>query len=387
VREEERLVTDSASRDSTGTLRLGIDGRKLPRAKTLGPIGTLERAHELGFTGVFFRSILDLSPALEPAGLREVRARADALGMYLEAGLGKVNPYATPEAPELRALGGGDLRKAYRMMMEAAAGIGVTELWVSTANFQIGYDNRFAYDRFRTDADWRDQLTATVKFMRMLAPVAADLGVHMNVETHEEITSFEVVEIVERVGPEVAGIVYDTANPLQRIEHPAWTAKRVAPYVRQTHLKDCILQPAAGGVRYQMRPCGQGIVDFDAVLAPVLAHGSPNLSIEAQESRDDWGTFGASALVECYSPAFLAGHPDLSVAEFAAYMELVQDWSARQVADGLDDVDAYHARPFGTAEATAAIEASATHLREVLKRLAQVKGRSTTAHKSSRETA
>ena len=44
--------------------------------------------------GLFFRTVLDMSPTLDPGELREIRQRADELGMYLETGLGKVNPYA-----------------------------------------------------------------------------------------------------------------------------------------------------------------------------------------------------------------------------------------------------------------------------------------------------
>ncbi|BAS16810.1 xylose isomerase domain protein TIM barrel [Arthrobacter sp. Hiyo8] len=76
----------------------------------------------------------------------------------------------------------------------------MTDLWVACANYQRGMPGYYVFDRFRTDAPWADQLVAIEKFLRLLAPVARDHGVHMNIETHEEITSYEIVRLVEAVG-------------------------------------------------------------------------------------------------------------------------------------------------------------------------------------------
>lgn len=63
--------------------------------------------------------VLDMSPGLDRGELRAIRQRADELGMYVETGLGKVNPYASPEAPELWQVGDGDIVLGFRRMMEA----------------------------------------------------------------------------------------------------------------------------------------------------------------------------------------------------------------------------------------------------------------------------
>ena len=129
--------------------------------------------------GLFFRTVLDMSPSLDIGALRAIRQRADELGMYLETGLGKVNPYATAEAPELRAIGDGDIVEGFRRMMNACAQVDCRELWISTANFKPAYRGRLAYDRFRTDVSWDEQLIATEGFLRKLAPIARDLGIHI----------------------------------------------------------------------------------------------------------------------------------------------------------------------------------------------------------------
>jgi sugar phosphate isomerase/epimerase len=350
------------------SLLIGIDGRKIPEADRRGSIGSIEHAHSMGMQGIFFRTVLDMSPTLDSGVLGAIRSRADDLGLYLETGLGKVNPYANPETPELRAIGDGDILLGFRRMMEACAGIDCRELWVATANYKSQYPGRFGYDRFRTDVDWVDQLAATAKFLKRLAPIARDLGIHLNLETHEEITSFELVRLVEAVGADVVGIVFDTANVLQRIEHPVWAARRVAPYVRQSHMKDASVVHVDGGLSYQLRPCGTGVVDFGSIV-PILAEANPSLhlTIENDQSHHDRPLPPRRKLIQVWDPDFLDGHPDLSVAEFAAYLAMIEAYEARP---DVVDQDAYAAAPYGYDETVAYIQSSAEHLRLALPRAA-----------------
>lgn len=319
-------------------MRIGVDGRKIPEANKRGPIASFDHAREMGMEGLFFRTVLDMSPTLDAGYLAEIKQRANELDMYLETGLGKVNPYATPEAPELRLIGDGDIILGFRRMMEACAAMDCRELWVATANYKPAFTGRFAYDRFRRDVDWQDQLAATAKFLKKLAPIARDLGIHMNLETHEEITSFELVRLVEEVGPDTVGIVFDTANVLQRAEHPVWAARRVAPYVRQTHIKDALIAYDGAVLDFQMRPCGEGVVDFRAIL-PILAAAKPdiNLSIENYESFADRPRIPPKMVIEIADPDWLAGHPDLGVEEYAAYVEMVIAYGRRIAAGEVPD--------------------------------------------------
>jgi sugar phosphate isomerase/epimerase len=342
-------------------MRIGVDGRKIPEAAERGPLRSLDHGRELGMEGLFFRTVLELSPTLDPGELREIKAHADELGMYLETGLGKVNPYATPEAPELRAIGDGDIRLGFERMMRACAAIDCRELWVGTANYKAQYHGLWAYDRFRTDVCWEDQIAATEKFLRVLAPIARDLGIHLNLETHEEITTFECVGLVEAVGPDALGITFDTGNVVQRGEDPVAAARRVAPYVRQTHVKDVALYFGAEGVYRQARPCGEGVVDFRAIL-PILAASRPdlNLSIENPTARSP------AAPIQIFDPIWLAAHPDLTVAEFAGFVHLVRGYEERIARGEVDDPETYQARPFGDPEAVAYITESAAYLRAIL---------------------
>jgi len=340
-------------------MRVGVDGRKIPRATEYGPIKSFDHAKQLGMEGLFFRTVLEMSPTLDHGALREIKCHADELGMYVESGLGKVNPYASPEAPELRAAGDGDILLGFRRMMEACRSIDVTELWIGTANFKNQYHGYWCYDRFRTDVTWGEQLVATERFLKKLAPIARDLGIHMNIETHEEITTFEVVRLVESVGPDAIGITFDTGNVSHRGEDPVAAAHRIAPYVRQTHLKDVVHVFADEGLLRQVRPCGQGLVDFETIL-PLLHQHRPDLNLSIENP-----TTNGQMIVQIYDPVWQASHPDLSVSELAELVRLSRQCEARIASGKWPTLDAYDAIPFDYERTVWFIKESAAYLRSV----------------------
>ena len=264
-------------------MRFGVCGRKFPDAAQLGPEGVLDRVHELGMDGVFFRSILDLDAQLDLAHLRAIRQRADDYGLYFEVGLGKVNPFNTPETPEVRALGNGDFRLGMERMIRAAHAIGCTELWADIANSQNAEWGLFAIDRFRTDVTWPEQLLATRRFLSMLAPLLRDLGCRIDLETHEEVTTYELLGLIDAVGADVLGVTLDLANVVLRGEDPLAATRRVARFVHKTHVRDVVLYSTPDGLARHIYPCGEGIIDWGAVL-PLLDPGV-NLSVECISLR------------------------------------------------------------------------------------------------------
>lgn len=305
-------------------MRIGVDGSKIPHEDGDSAVRILERAQELGMAGVYFRSVLDVSPVLDRGVLAEVKDAARELGLYLQMGLAKVNPYAAAEAPHVRRLGDGDYTRGMVKMIEAAReAAGVTDLWVACANYQRGLPGYHVFDRFRTDAPWPDQLVAIEKFLRLLAPVARDHGVHLNIETHEEITSYEVVRLVEAVGPDVLGVTFDTANVVVRGEDPVAAARRVAPYTRATHLRDFVLGEQEGVFGRIFAPIGQGSLDWDAILGTLHA-ANPELPLSIENAGPM-----LHLPIGLDDPEWTAVHPDLDPAEAAAIKRMAAEFQER----------------------------------------------------------
>ncbi|GMA24124.1 hypothetical protein GCM10025864_18830 [Luteimicrobium album] len=80
-------------------MRVGTDSSKFPGAAEHGAAWTFDRAHELGLDGVFLRTPWELSPTLDRGQMAEAVAHARDLGLYVQVGIGKVNPFTAPELP------------------------------------------------------------------------------------------------------------------------------------------------------------------------------------------------------------------------------------------------------------------------------------------------
>jgi sugar phosphate isomerase/epimerase len=342
------------------TRRVGTDTSKFPGAAELGAIGTLERIAALGLDGAFFRSAFELSPTLDAGELSAVADAAADLDLYLEVGVAKVNPFATPEAPQIRALGEGDYLLGMARIIRAVTAVGIAELWTATANYQFRIRGLYACDRFRTDVDWADQLAATAKVLDRLAPVLRETGAHLNIETHEEISSFEVVRLVEDAGPDAFGITFDTANVLVRGEDPVAAARRVAPYTRSTHVRDVALHRTDDGIGRFLAPVGSGVIDWDALLGELDRGGATsNLSIE--------GVIGMNAEMPLFvdDPLWWVAHPDLTREEFTAVEALTVDYEQRAGAGDAPSLAELRG-PVDSEQALAFITDSATALRAAL---------------------
>ena len=348
---------------TTPHIPIGLDSSKLTGAIEAGPHWTLERAGELGLEGVFFRSAFELSRTLDPGEMREVADHARERGLYLEAGVATVNPFASPESPEIRVLGDGDYAAGLLRMVEACAAIDVRELWTYAANYKFRIPGVYACDRFRTDVQWLDQLAATTKFVRAISPALEDLGVHLNVETHEEITSFELVRLVERCGPEVLGVTFDTANVLIRGEDPHAAATRLAPYVRATQIRDAGLFHTPDGIARLLVPCGDGVLRWEEILE-ALGAGAPRLTLSVEGVTRT----RAEVALYLYDPVWQASHPDLTVAELSEIVRMTNEYEARAASGNALGLDALR-EPVSAADSDRFISDSAAHLRRCLDKI------------------
>jgi sugar phosphate isomerase/epimerase len=340
-------------------MKVGSDTDKLPsEVKKKGAFAVLDYLKERGFDGAFFRLMLDLSPTLDHGELKEVKAHADSLGLFLEAGIGWVNPYNTPERPEIRRFGNGDYRLAVEKMISAARVIDCTELWAVSAHSIHGDPFYVAYDRFRTDVTWDDQLDAIVKFIGLLAPMLRDLGCRINLETHGDETSFEAIRIIEKSGKDIVGITLDTGNLPLQADVPLSSVERMAPYVHLTHCKDGILFRTDDGLNQQLRSLGDGIIDWKSALEILNSH-NPDLHLCIEEYR-------AENLLLWSTPKYRKAYPDLSEKDISEFDRLTGICDQRIMEGKIPPVGEFRKLPFGEPQRDAAYIKEAAYLRKVI---------------------
>jgi len=302
-------------------MRVGVDTFTLRDLK-LGPIETLEYLAERKLAGAQFGGLKSLSANLDVGELRAIRARADDLGLYTHVSLSfNVNPCLWRKPIEA-------LEDGIRREIEVAAVCGWHELHANMGN---------GPERYEHPVPWERHLEETVGLLRRLGPVLRAHRSRINLETHGDLTTFETVRIVEEAGPDIAGICLDTANVLCHCEDPVRAARRAAPYVHLTHLKDGAISFLPRGYRRQTLPPGRGQLNWRVIL-PVLAEYSPDLplSIEDHKWLFDFPVFDSH---------WLRLHPDLTVEEFASVMALAWEGTERVRAGTLPEPESYDRIP------------------------------------------
>jgi sugar phosphate isomerase/epimerase len=327
------------------------------------PLEALGQIAVRGLNGLNVRTLDEIAPTLDRGFLTDFAQRANELGLYIEMGVGKVNPYMTAELPRVRDLGGGSYLAGMQRMIRTCAEFGWTETWTAVGGYKP-YPGIFFTDRFRSDADWSDQLAATEKFLLRLAPVLRETGVRLNLETHEEITTFELLRLIETVGDDVIGVCLDPANLAVRAEVPLEGIARIAPYVHTTQLRDAALWRTDEGLSRFIAPCGEGVIDWDAALDLILTHRPDiNLTIEPI------GVVRAEMKLHTADATWRAGHPDLTDTALAELDSLAANYEARAALGEAEDIDALRAlRPESAVDDFA--QRCAAHLRTVLIRRA-----------------
>lgn len=191
----------------------------------------------------------------------------------------------------------------------AQVGVGTVRTVVGGA--KIGGDRRLIADR------WQPFLQEVLAGLQEATLVAERAGVNLAVENHQDLASEELLWLCKTIASPRFGITLDTGNPLATAEEPLDFFRRVAPYIKNVHLKDYRVYLSEEGYRLVRCPLGQGIIDFPA-LFDILASACPDvtMSIElgALEARH------IRVLASDYWPAY----PPRTAAQLASVLRFVQ---------------------------------------------------------------
>jgi sugar phosphate isomerase/epimerase len=194
-----------------------------------------------GLSGVEFPPEWGLQ-SLERADLERTRAYAEARGLFIVIDSGVV------DVADLRSL------------LPAAAALGAPVVRVLVSTILCG-------DRRAVRATWPGHLAEITRRLRSVRDLAEELGVSIAIENHQDITSEELVALLEEVGSARVGVNLDAINPLAVVEDPPAFARRVAPYIKNVHLKDYRIYSTPEGFRLVRCAIGDGVLDVPALFA------------------------------------------------------------------------------------------------------------------------
>jgi sugar phosphate isomerase/epimerase len=129
-------------------------------------------------------------------------------------------------------------------------------------------------------ARWGEMLTHARSTLTREAARAADAGLALAIENHQDLGSAELIEMAEEAGDNV-GLAFDTGNAFAVGEDPVAFARRAAHRIRHVHLKDYVAQFTGEGYRLVRCAIGDGCVPFQEIAAVLESQGrSLTASIE-----------------------------------------------------------------------------------------------------------
>jgi len=235
----------------------GFAGAGTPRAcpDPYDAYRLMDLAEALGLGGVEFPPRWGL-PSLALADLEAARAYAAARGLSVVFAGGIV------DVEELRAL------------LPAAATLGAPVVRVVASGILCG-------DRRAVRETWPAYLEEIAGRLRAVRGLAEESGVAIAVENHQDLTSNELVDLCALVDSPRVGVTLDAVNPLAVVEDPLAFARRVAPLIKNVHLKDYHVYTAIEGYRLVRCAIGAGVLDV-AGLLELLAREAPDAPVSIE---------------------------------------------------------------------------------------------------------
>jgi 3-oxoisoapionate decarboxylase len=130
--------------------------------------------------------------------------------------------------------------------------------------------------------DHKPTVPEAIALLKEVLPAFADRGTTIGLETYEQVSTDDLIRVVEGVGSPLLGVCLDPANSVARLELPVDVIDRTAPFVVNMHVKDFTFTRQAGWVGFSLIGCplGEGLLDYDRMIAVVQPGANVNQIIE-----------------------------------------------------------------------------------------------------------
>jgi sugar phosphate isomerase/epimerase len=288
----------------------------------------LQKAADLDLDGVQLADARHLD-SLDYGYVSQLRRKGEDLGLYLELGTGGTNPEHL-------------------------------ESMVRTAHVLASPVVRTFVGRPRgtTPQEMENLLSQAASEIRQVLPVCDRYGIPIAIENHQDLTTDELLGLLELIDSQWVGVCFDTGNPLALLEDPVESARAFGPLVRTVHLKDYQVAARSNGFCLIGCALGDGVVDLRAVLE-ALSREAPeaNLNIEAYIGKH---------AVPALDDEYLRRIPEVSALALGRTLRLVRDRGLRREPPLLTDRGAPEAEVLAAEEQLVA--RSARWARQALKR-------------------
>jgi 3-oxoisoapionate decarboxylase len=215
--------------------------------KTLEAVKFIELCHDFGGNGCQ----MDFSQLIstEPDYLKQVRQAFESRQMFLEF------------AVSARAL---EKEETLAPIAKAAAALGVTRLRVACLSGR-------RYETFHDMTKWQEFATHWKQVLKQAEPILRKHKLRCGVENHKDWLADEQVELLKSISSPYLGACVDFGNNLALLEDSLEVAKKLAPFVVTTHLKDMAVRPYADGFELSEVALGDGSTPLAKIIEVLRA--------------------------------------------------------------------------------------------------------------------
>ncbi len=295
------ILAQNDAKPTTGRLKLGLDNFAV-RAMNWKAHALLDYAASLKLDSLFITD-LDAFENHEPAYLREVKARADGLGLDLCLGTWSICP--TSKAFKNK-WGTAEEHLALGIRMAKMLGSPVIRAVLGTGE-----------DR-KTEGGIEARIADTVKVCQACRSRAMDAGVKIAIENHAgDMQAWELVTLVEAAGRDYVGVNLDSGNATWTMEDPLENLRTLAPYTVCTSLRDSMVWESENGAKVQWTAMGEGCVDLKAYFAK-FAELCPEVPVHIETIS------GFARDIPYLTPEFWKVWPKARAGDFARFLALAK---------------------------------------------------------------
>ncbi len=246
----------------------------------------LEHCHALGAAGIQAPLIGDMD---------RIRARAEQLGMYIEAMV------PMPEGSDT---------SAFVAALDHAKQAGATALRSACLHSR-------RYETFTTPAAWEAHVEESHRSIAAAVPLLEKYKIPLGIENHKDWTVDQLTALLKSYSSEYLGACLDFGNNIALLDDPMEVIEKLAPYTVTTHLKNMAVSPYSDGFLLSEVLLGDGYLDLPRAINLVRQTRPKARFVLEMITRDP-------LKVPCLSEKYWASFPDRNGVYLARTMRFVQ---------------------------------------------------------------
>lgn len=294
-------TTWAVAQGAKSPLKLGFDNFSI-RALGWKAGKILDHAASLKVDTVLF-SDLDVFESHDGAYLRDLKQKAQGLGLEIQAGTGGICP-TSPRFNKKWGTAEEHLKLTIRVAHELGS--------AAARCYQGSMDDR------KTEGGLRARMKDTAKVCQAVKSYAKDQGVKIAIENHAgDMQAWELKDLVEEAGPDYVGVTIDSGNATWTLEDPLGNLEILAPYVVSSGIRDSMIWEVDDGAMVQWTAMGEGCVDMKAYIGR-FAELCPDAPVQLEIIS------GFAKGFPYKKKDFWPPYSEIRAAEFARFVELAK---------------------------------------------------------------